>query len=117
MAKRGDNQRGESGGAAVVDGPKVDAETGVVDGEPVVDADGCVMASVAVPMLATDPGHRAVSRIDVALDRKQRRGLARLYEGLHRKHEKTDNGQHVDRHAHALKWLLERLADAGGVEA
>lgn len=50
-------------------------------------------------------------KAEARLDAKQGRALKALFEGLHSRHEKLDNGKHVDSPPAALKWLLERIAD------
>jgi hypothetical protein len=63
--------------------------------------------------LAADIGEGYVSRhADCRLTSKQSVILRRLWRGLNQRHERTENGKHVEDLVDAIRWLLERIGFA-----
>lgn len=63
---------------------------------------------INVPVKHT--GHLVVTHLNMQMPAKHAQALRDVFDGLHERHAKLDDGRHIDNHRMALLWILENIA-------
>jgi hypothetical protein len=83
----------------------------MLDDAPPADDPAPATIRVELPV-APLPAHGFRSqRLDLSLTRRQAEALHCVLHGLHVQHAQLREGRHVENIQHALRWILEQIAD------
>ena len=112
VARRPHRERREAAGPLAVEAPvSTVAPPPAVVAPPPVEAPPPGPRRVRLDLPVGEPGGRPASYLQFRPSAKQRRGLRALFDALYGR-EHLENGRVVRQQVHAVRWMLERLADA-----